>query len=259
MAGIPANKPTVTDELVETMKTIEGLPIKRQAPTPWSPYLDEAKNWTIGYGHKMSEEEVKRYKGKEISPEEADALLRKDILKHQDRWISAIKEPLTQNQLIALTSFAYHGGPGAMKAIVARINQGDWEGTKREMLSWNKMTVTDSATGEERKVTNQAFVERRAWETTRLDLGDDAADAASSYNNRKGLVQRVFDYFKSPQPKMWDRPEFDVGILRGENARVLEGLRVLCSEMGAHEIPFDIDEIVWTRKTIMEGSGGIHG
>lgn len=259
MADRPVNQPMVTDELVATMKTIEGLPTKRQAPTPWSPYLDEANNWTIGYGHKMSEDEIKRYKGKEISPEEADALLRKDIIKHQKGWIGEITAPLTQNQMIGLTSFAYHGGPGAMKAVAARINQKDWDGAKREMLSWNKITVRDPNTGEEKKVTNQAFVERRTWETTRLDLGDDAADAVESYKNRKGLVQRVFDWFKDPQPKMWQRPEFDTDMLKGENKRVLDGLRMLCSQLGATEIPFDIDEVAWTRKTIMEGRGGIHG
>lgn len=259
MAERPVNQPTVTDELVATLKTIEGLPTKAQAPTPWSPYLDEAKNWTIGYGHKMSEEEIKRYKGKEISPEEADALLRSDILKHQKDWIGDITAPLTHNQMIGLTSFAYHAGPRGMKAVAARINQKDWAGAKQEMLSWNKMTVTDPVTGKEKKVTLPAFVERRTWETVRLDMGDDAADAAESYKNRKGLVQRVFDWFKEPKPKMWDRPEFDTDMLAGENKRVLEGLRTLCSQMGATKIPFDIDEIAWTRKTIMEGSGGIHG
>ncbi len=58
---------TVSDELVEVLKTMEGFSAK--------PYWDY-KQWTVGYGTECPEEKRAEYEKNGIPLEEAEALLR---------------------------------------------------------------------------------------------------------------------------------------------------------------------------------------
>lgn len=249
MAKDPINKPMVDDDIVEAFKVVEGLPTKKQAASPYAAYQDLAKNWTIGYGHKIRKGE-EHLKDKVMTPEETEALLRKDILEHQKPWINKVEVALTKNQLAALSSFAYHAGPGAMKAIVPRINAGDWEGVAEEMRFRGSKSRIDG-----KLQTVGAFSERREWEISRLSLGDDISDLASSYRGRKGLLNRALDWFRGPTEKTLARPEFDIDLVMNRNKDVLKELQAMTAGMA---VPFDIDEVAWTHRLRVEGSGGAY-
>ena len=90
--------------------------------------------WTIGYGHTKN---VKP--GDRITKEEAEKLYRQDFKEHADA-LKAVKVPLTKNQKIALSSFAFNmGATGFKNSDVVRIlNTGDYEGAAKELLNYNK-------------------------------------------------------------------------------------------------------------------------
>ena len=89
---------------------------------------------TIGYGHTKG---VKQ--GDTITKEQAKQFLYEDFEEHS-RALRYIKVPLTENQKIALTSFAYNVGIYAFKnsTLVKKLNTGDYEGAANEFEKWIK-------------------------------------------------------------------------------------------------------------------------
>lgn len=100
---------TYSEELYEYIKSKESF--KAEA------YLLEGeKYYTIGYGHHGSD--VKP--GQVVTEEEADRILRADLKGTSDfvlKYCSYFE--ITQNQLDALTSFTYNGGPGMLQQLTA--------------------------------------------------------------------------------------------------------------------------------------------
>lgn len=118
------------------IKDFEGLSLKA--------YLCPAKVWTIGYGHTGKDV----YKGQEITMNEADELLRKDIERFERDVESLVKVPITDNQFSALVSFAYNTGsdidadtiPEGLgdSTLLKRLNRGDYKGAAGEFPYWCK-------------------------------------------------------------------------------------------------------------------------
>ena len=76
---------------------------------------------TIGYGHTGSDV----YIGKRITQEEAEYLLKNDIIVHCNNVNKLVKVPLTQNQFDALVSLEFNIGYGSFRSssILRLVNE----------------------------------------------------------------------------------------------------------------------------------------
>ncbi|MDI7775038.1 lysozyme [Asticcacaulis sp. EMRT-3] len=110
---------------VELIKSFEGL---RQTATR----LPDGR-WTLGYGHTFSARE-----GAKVTQEDADALLRFDLLPIVDTINNLVLTPLNQNQFDALVSFCFNIGAENFTAstVLKRINEGRLNEAAQAMDAW---------------------------------------------------------------------------------------------------------------------------
>ncbi|MGN6424582.1 MAG: glycoside hydrolase family protein [Asticcacaulis sp.] len=110
---------------VELIKSFEGL---RQTATR----LPDGR-WTLGYGHTFSARE-----GARVTQEDADALLRFDLLPIVDAINNLVLVPLNQNQFDALVSFCFNIGVENFTAstVLKRINEGKMNEAAQAMDAW---------------------------------------------------------------------------------------------------------------------------
>ena len=110
---------------VELIKSFEGL---RTAAAR----LPDGR-WTLGYGHTFSARE-----GARVTQEDADALLRFDLLPVVDSINNLVLVPLNQNQFDALVSFCFNIGADnfAQSTVLKRINEGRYAEAALAMDSW---------------------------------------------------------------------------------------------------------------------------
>lgn len=103
----------MTQEGIELIKSFEGLRLKA--------YKCPAGVWTIGYGHTKGVKE-----GDVITEEEAEDMLKKDVLNFEINVRGAVIPNLNDHQYDALTSFAYNVGPGNFRksTLLRLINSG---------------------------------------------------------------------------------------------------------------------------------------
>lgn len=115
-----------------SIKEFEGLRLES--------YKDSAGIATIGYGAtRIDGKPVKM--GMKIDRDEAEALLRADLLRFYRAVLSLVTVPLTDGMLAALTSFAFNVGVGALKSstLLRRLNAGDYVGASNEFEKWCKV------------------------------------------------------------------------------------------------------------------------
>ena len=115
-----------SDEGVNLIKSFEGLRLQA--------YLCPAGVWTIGYGHTKGVR-----KGDVITEEDAEQMLRDDLIGFERCVTENVEVPLAQNQFDALVSFAFNVGCGAFKGstLLRRLNAGDPDASD-ELLRWTK-------------------------------------------------------------------------------------------------------------------------
>ena len=103
---------------IDLIKRFEGLELES--------YRDIAGIWTIGYGHTGPEVGIDQH----ISEQEAEALLRHDLVSREKAVSGLVNVPLNQFEFDALVSFVYNVGIGAFTRSTARrrLNKGDREG-----------------------------------------------------------------------------------------------------------------------------------
>ena len=99
-------------------------------------YPDPGTNgapWTIGYGHTKDVQ-----KGDTCTKEEATSWLYVEANEAAIQVLNAVKTPLTQNQLDALTSFVYNEGIGnfTKSTLLKLLNQGNYDGAAKEFTKW---------------------------------------------------------------------------------------------------------------------------
>lgn len=75
------------------------------------PYKDSAGLWTIGKGHKIKQGE----QFTEIPEEQADELMKQDLIPVENCINESVLAPISQNQFDALVSLAYNIGVNAFK------------------------------------------------------------------------------------------------------------------------------------------------
>ena len=115
------------NKAVELVKGFEGFSGKA--------YICPAGVPTIGYGHTGNV-----HPNDTITQTEATALLERDLQRFQDGVKKAVKVPLNDNQLAALTSFAYNVGLGAFgtSTLLKQLNEGHYDLAADQFLRWTK-------------------------------------------------------------------------------------------------------------------------
>ena len=148
-------------EGLSLIKIFEGLRLKA--------YKDPVGILTIGYGHTSAAGAPEVKLGMVITREEAEAMLRRDLVTYEKAVADAVKVALTSNQNSACVSLCYNIGPGNFKksSVLRFINQGRFDDAADAFLLWNR------AGG---KILS-GLVKRRAAEAALFIKGSDNVDA----------------------------------------------------------------------------------
>ena len=98
-------------------------------------YLDGGGVPTIGYGFTSG---VKM--GDTITPEQAEARLKAELIHFENGVERLVKVQLTQNQFDSLVSFCFNVGVGALaqSTLLKKLNAGNYLGAADEFLKWCK-------------------------------------------------------------------------------------------------------------------------
>jgi lysozyme len=104
-------------------------------------YLCPANVWTIGYGSTFYENGSKVQQGDKITLDRADKLLFEMVKRFEISVKGLIKSSINENQLGALTSFAFNVGVGALNksTLLRKVNANPTDPTIRnEFMRWTK-------------------------------------------------------------------------------------------------------------------------
>lgn len=114
------------------VKEFEGLRLKS--------YRCPAGIWTIGYGHTSSAGAPTVDSGLEITKEEAEAILRRDMVQYEDGVKKLVKVELSQGQFDALVDFAYNAGVGALakSTLLKKVNAEKFDEVPAEFMKWTR-------------------------------------------------------------------------------------------------------------------------
>ena len=118
---------------ISLIKRYEGLRLKS--------YLCPAGKWTIGYGATFYENGSTVKEGESITIDRADGLLINTVHLFEKSVKGLVKSAINENQLGALTSFAFNVGVGNLKTstLLKKVNKNPNDPTiKDEFLKWNK-------------------------------------------------------------------------------------------------------------------------
>lgn len=132
-------------QAIELIKKFEGLRLET--------YLCDANKKTIGYGHVILPNE--NYT--KITEQEAEAILKKDLKKFEDAYMTYVTVGLKPNQIAALISLMFNIGVTAFKnsTLLKLINSnGKIEDIKAQFLRWKFVG----------KVENKGLLKRRTQE-----------------------------------------------------------------------------------------------
>lgn len=128
----------------------EGLKLKK--------YKCSAGKWTIGVGHVMLPHENIP---DEITKDQAESLLRKDLIRFENAVKKYVTVNLNQNQFDALVSFIFNTGEGGLRntSVQAAVNSQRWQEVPKYLQAWSKIRSNG------RMVTNQGLLRRRISES----------------------------------------------------------------------------------------------
>lgn len=246
----------------KTIDPITKALIKAQEGFAAKAYVD-AQGKSIGYGHFIRKGE-EHLVDAELTPEQAEILLEKDIKSHQTPWESQLTRKLNNAQMAALTSFAYNVGPAAAQKLVPDLNRGNFDAVFNKMREYNKARVGPEAT----LTVLDALVNRREFEIDLFKRGvaedDDSilaslakpfrgkVDAAKDWQSSKSYFQRAKELFTGPQRSV--KGFFDDSGLFGQNQQVLEGLYSLNAKLKSGPV-VSVDEQAWATRVMEEGRG----
>jgi len=141
--------PATLSKALTIIKSFEGLRLKA--------YQDIGGRWTIGYGST----------GPGIEPgvtwTEIEALqrLQQDVQTFIQGVMNLIKVPISDNQLAALTSFAYNLGLPDLKrsGLLRLLNQGKYREASDQFLLWDKVgSYTSDGLAKRRRAERTLFL-----------------------------------------------------------------------------------------------------
>jgi lysozyme len=120
----------------------KGTPIIRKFEgLKLTAYLCPANVWTIGYGSTFYENGSKVQQGDKITLDRADKLLVEMVKRFEISVKGLVKSSINDNQLGALTSFAFNVGVGAFSksTLLRKVNANPNDLTIRnEFMRWTK-------------------------------------------------------------------------------------------------------------------------
>jgi GH24 family phage-related lysozyme (muramidase) len=114
------------------LKKFEGCKLKA--------YRCPAGILTIGYGHTSAAGAPEVRDGMTITQDEAESILKNDLVKYEQPVAAMVKVELEQNQFDVLVDFAYNAGVGALKTstLLKKVNAGDFDAVPDELMKWTK-------------------------------------------------------------------------------------------------------------------------
>ena len=114
------------------VKEFEGLRLKA--------YKCPAAVWTIGYGHTSAAGAPLVSADMVISKENAEEILKRDMVQYEDGVRGLVKVGLTQGQFDALVDFAYNAGVGALakSTLLKKVNAEKFDEGPAEFMKWTK-------------------------------------------------------------------------------------------------------------------------
>jgi lysozyme len=118
---------------IPIIRKFEGLKLRA--------YLCPANVWTIGYGNTFYENGSKVQEGDKITLDRADRLLFFVVQKFEAEIKKLVKSEINENQLGALTSFAFNVGAGnlAKSTLLKKVNANPNDATIRDEFNrWTK-------------------------------------------------------------------------------------------------------------------------
>lgn len=118
---------------ISTIKRFEGLKLKA--------YKCPAGLYTIGYGNTFFENGTRVVEGDKITIDRADQLLFFVVNKFEAEVKKLVTSAINENQLGALTSFAFNAGSGnlAKSTLLKKVNKNPNDPTIRdEFMRWTK-------------------------------------------------------------------------------------------------------------------------
>ena len=124
-----SGKQTINFNGLELVKHFEGCSLVA--------YKDEAGIWTIGYGHTgLQHNDGTVYKGRTITQDEADWLLRYDMHQFETRVNAFVDVPVNDNQFSALVSFDFNTGALDRSTLLKLLNNDDYDGAAGQFTRW---------------------------------------------------------------------------------------------------------------------------
>lgn len=114
----------VSEKGINLIKEFEGCRLMA--------YKCPANVWTIGYGHTGAEV----HEGLKITQQEADRLLKNDLVIHCNNVEKLVTVPLNQNQFDALVSFEFNIGYGnfSQSTLLRLLNSKNYKGAAKRFL-----------------------------------------------------------------------------------------------------------------------------
>lgn len=113
---------------IDLIKKYEGLRL--------TAYYCPAGKLTIGYGHTSAAGNPIVSKGMAITEDEAETILRNDLLTVEAEVERLVKNPILQNQFDALVSFQYNTGALGRSTLLKRVNDGNFAAVPAEFMKW---------------------------------------------------------------------------------------------------------------------------
>jgi lysozyme len=104
-------------------------------------YNDVAGNPTVGYGHKLTQEEIAENEFEDgLNEDDALSLLQRDASSAADAVNRYVNVDLNQNQFDALVDFTYNVGSGNLysSTLLTLLNAGNYDAVPTQLLRWNR-------------------------------------------------------------------------------------------------------------------------
>ncbi len=188
----------VPPEAVELIKSFEGIPDGDPSTVKIDAYLCPAGVWTIGWGHAIVDGGVQlkgpanKFRARVLYPggitrEQAEALLRADLIPRAASVSSLLKVTTTEAQFGALMALVFNIGAANLAAstLLRKLNAGDVAAAADQFLAWDKARVNGV-------LQPLAGLTRRRRAERAMFLGQDWRAAAAATRSRLALgVQPV--------------------------------------------------------------------
>jgi lysozyme len=119
-----------SDKGIALIKAHEGMRLNA--------YLCPGKKWTIGYGHTSAAGDPMVREGMRITRAQAEAILRLDLERFEERVNRLVKVSLTQNQFDALVSFDFNTGKLHLSSLLKKLNAGEYSRVPAQLMRWTQ-------------------------------------------------------------------------------------------------------------------------